>query len=555
MEKEVYKVLIADDEYWTREKLCSMIDWSRYSLCCMEPAADGEEVLRRIETDEPDILITDINMPFMNGVELLEIIHDKYPDIITFVVSGYDDFQYVKDTLMAGSINYLVKPITRIDLVNALSRALEIISTRKAHARAREEQQIQLLKAASLLQDREFSQLLEREGSSFTPIITINNDMDFAGMSLMLVKIHDMGNLVKRYGHDMNLLSYSVKKEIRRCLKSDAPFVFNHIYRPNEFAIVSELDNRELTDKARYLMVQLKPLLQSTITIMLSGHSYSMDSIHEAYIQDISMLMTRTYTPEDVLLVPGRSGISGGNRNISSRFGDSQVRELKELIRKKNRAAIENLVFQGTGLDCCAQDKWEYLEVKQTVKRILNTFPETLGSSLSAEETAVLEHMIHMSDRTVERLDAGILCDGVRDVIEYCMSVGYEEAVHTVSDIMRRAAAYIDEHYNEDLSLSALAKQFGMESTYFSKTFRQETGENLMLYITRKRMEKADSYIRESEISLTEIAFMVGYDDYAYFSRVFRKYFGRSPRDYRNAVQCPEPSGHTIANSGDIRRD
>lgn len=119
MEKEVYKVLIADDEYWTREKLCSMIGWSRYSLCCMEPAADGEEVLRRIETDQPDILITDINMPFMNGVELLEIIHDKYPDIITFVVSGYDDFQYVKDTFMAGSINYLVKPITRIDLVNA----------------------------------------------------------------------------------------------------------------------------------------------------------------------------------------------------------------------------------------------------------------------------------------------------------------------------------------------------------------------------------------------------------------------------------------------------
>ena len=67
MEKEVYKVLIADDEYWTREKLCSMIGWSRYSLCCMEPAADGEEVLRRIETDQPDILITDINMPFMNG--------------------------------------------------------------------------------------------------------------------------------------------------------------------------------------------------------------------------------------------------------------------------------------------------------------------------------------------------------------------------------------------------------------------------------------------------------------------------------------------------------
>ena len=167
-----YKVLIADDEYWTREKLRSMIDWPRYSLSCMEPAADGEEVLKRLEEEHPDILITDINMPFVNGVELLQVIHEKYPDIITFVISGYDDFQYVKDTFMAGSINYLVKPLTRIDLVNALSKALEIISSRQADARQRQEQQNQLLKASSLLQDREFSQLLERDNSSFTPIIT-----------------------------------------------------------------------------------------------------------------------------------------------------------------------------------------------------------------------------------------------------------------------------------------------------------------------------------------------------------------------------------------------
>jgi len=238
MEKEFYKVLIADDEYWTREKLCAMIDWSRYSLECMEPAKDGEDVLNKLEEERPDILITDINMPFINGVELLKIIHEKHPEIITFVVSGYDDFQYVKEAFLAGSINYLVKPITKIDLVNALSRALEIISDRQADARRREEQQIQLLKAASLLQDREFSQLLEREDSSFIPNITMNSGMDFAGMSLMLVKVHNMRNLIKTYGHDMNLLSYSVKKEIRRCLKNEKLYVFNHIYRSNEFAIV-----------------------------------------------------------------------------------------------------------------------------------------------------------------------------------------------------------------------------------------------------------------------------------------------------------------------------
>lgn len=538
MEKEIFKVLIADDEYWTREKLRSMIDWSRYSLCCLEPAADGEEVLSRLEGEGADILITDINMPFMNGVELLQVIHEKYPHIITFVVSGYDDFQYVKDTFMAGSINYLVKPITKIDLVSALSKAFKIISARRDDARQREKQKMQLLKAASLLQDREFSQLLEREDSSFTPIVTMNNHMDFAGMSLMLVKIHDMGSLARQYGHDMTHLSCSVKKEIRRCLKSDAPFVFNHIYRPNEFAIISEFDNRELMERAGYMMIQLKPLFLSPLTIMISGHSYSMDSIHEAYIQNISMLMTRAYTPEDMILVPERSGVSKGSQNISSRFGDMQVKELKGLIKQKNRSAIENLVFKRTGLAACAAERWEYLEVRQTVRRILNTFSETLGTAMQPEETAVLENMINMSDRTIELLNVDSLCDAIRDVIDYAMSVGREETSRTVSDIIRRAAAYIDENYNEDLSLSALAKQSGMESTYFSRTFRQETGENLMLYITRKRMENARTYIRESDISLTEIAFMVGYDDYAYFSRVFRKTYGKSPRDYRNTIRC-----------------
>lgn len=537
MEKEFYKVLIADDEYWTREKLRTMIDWPRYSLSCLEPAADGEEVLERLDQEQPDILITDINMPFVNGVELLQTIRDKYPAIVTFVISGYDDFPYVKDTFMAGSINYLVKPITKIDLVNALSKALEIISSRQADARQRQEQQSQLLKAASLLQDREFSQLLEREDSSFTPSITMNNNMDFAGMSLMLIKIHDMGKLAGSYNHDMNLLSYSAKKEIRRCLKSDDPYVFNHVYRPNEFAVISELDNQELMERAHNMIVQLKPLFQSPLSIMLSGHSYSLDSIHEAYIQDVSLLMTRVYTPEDVLLVSDRAGGPGEPRRIGNRFGDSQAKELKELVRHKNRSAAENLVFQKTGLANCVSGRWEYLEVKQTVKRILNALSEAMDGSIKPEEAAILENMAGMADRITEYLDGDRLCEAIREVMDFCMAVGYEETTPTVSGIMRQAAAYIDENYNEDLSLAFLARKFGMESTYFSRTFRREMGENLMLYITRKKMERAERYIRESDISLTEIAFMAGYDDYAYFSRVFRKTYGKSPRDYRNTVQ------------------
>ena len=537
MAREFYKVLIADDEYWTREKLCAMIDWSRYSLSCMTPAVDGEDVLRRLETEQPDILITDINMPFVNGVELLQIIHEKYPEIITFVISGYDDFQYVKDTFMAGSINYLLKPVRKMDLVNALSKALEIISERQADVAEREKQQMEVLKAASLLQDREFSQLLEREVSSFPPLIAANNSGEFSGISLMLIKIHDMVQLTRKYQHDINLLSYSVKKEIRKYMKNEELFVFNHIYRPNEFAVITELDNLELTEKARYLAVQMKGLLQSPLTITLSGHTYSMESIHEAYINNIAMLMTRAYAPEDVLLIAGGEGPVGKGKKIGSRFGVEQAKELKVFVRQKNRKAAQKVIFQKIGLADCSKEKWEYLEVKHTVKSILNTVAEVVNEDMQPAEIAVLENMINMSDKVIERLDVESVCDFINDVIDFSLSLKQQTGSHTVSEIIRQAAAYIDQHYFEDLSLSYLAKKFGVESSYFSRTFRQEMGENLMLYIAGKRMEKAGELISSSDVSLTEIAFMVGYDDYAYFNRVFRKNYGKSPREYRNGRQ------------------
>ena len=125
MKSRKYKVLFADDEYWTREKIRRIIDWEKYSLEFLEPAADGEEVLKRIGEEKPDILITDINMPYLNGVELLKKIKEVQPQLLTFVISGYDDFDYVKESFMSGAINYLMKPVNKIDLVNALSNALD----------------------------------------------------------------------------------------------------------------------------------------------------------------------------------------------------------------------------------------------------------------------------------------------------------------------------------------------------------------------------------------------------------------------------------------------
>ena len=122
MKNVKYKVLAADDEYWSRENIRNLISWDEYSFEFLEPACDGEEVLERIPEEKPDIILTDINMPFLSGLELLQKLQTEYPQIITIAVSGYDDFEKVKGVFTSGGLDYLLKPVGKEELIQVLKK-------------------------------------------------------------------------------------------------------------------------------------------------------------------------------------------------------------------------------------------------------------------------------------------------------------------------------------------------------------------------------------------------------------------------------------------------
>lgn len=200
MKDQKYKILFADDEYWSREKIRRMIPWEEYGLEFLEPAEDGEAVLRRMEETGADILITDINMPFLNGVDLLTQVREKYPEVITFVISGYDDFEYVKGTFMAGATNYLKKPVSKVELVNAVVKAVEIIGER-------EHEKQQHMRAASLIQDREFSAMIQSDKLSFESAVSVSNQEIFSGVSLVMLKLHNMQDMIGSNQLDANMFA------------------------------------------------------------------------------------------------------------------------------------------------------------------------------------------------------------------------------------------------------------------------------------------------------------------------------------------------------------
>ena len=175
------------------------------------------------------------------------------------------------------------------------------------------------------------------------------------------------------------------------------------------------------------------------------------------------------------------------------------------------------------------------MEVKQTLRQVMNVLIDFGLQEQVFGSAADVENIMESLDKEAEDMDIEALCAMVADVVEQLRPEKDFVASDSMRDIAQKAAAWIDSHYAESLTLASIAERYHVESSYFSKIFRQEMGVNLILYITQKRIEKSKEYIRYSDMGLMEIAFMVGYDDYTYFSRVFKKNEGISPREYRAA--------------------
>lgn len=525
MDERKYKVLIADDEYWTREKLKRMIPWEKYSLELLPPAVDGEDVLKKMEEEVPDILITDIDMPFVSGTELLSIVQEKYPGVISFVVSGYNDFAYVRDSFMAGSINYLMKPVTKMDLVNALVKALQMIGER-------EHEQRRLQEAASYIQDEEFSEMIAHRQLPLASSVSANTYMDLAGISLMLLKIHNLQESVRSGFTSRNGFSFQMKEKIRGLLRSEKAIVFNYIYHSNEFLIITEMGGQELSSSAERLMTGMSEFLQTNLTLCISAHSYTMESIHMAYMETIGLLMERKFCKRDEIMICGKNGES--RDKLTLHFDEEREKQVSFYLAARDGEGVCRAILEETGLAACEEQGWSYLEVKQTVRQTMNMLQDFAVRECGREKAIDIENVTESLDKTVESLDIGSVCDMIREVVSMLVPEKKEAATDSMKSIVQEAAVWIDKHFYEELTLTTLAEQFHVEHSYFSRVFRQEIGESPVLYITGKRMEKAKQYIEEGKKNLTEVAFMVGYDDYTYFSRVFRKNTGMSPRDYRN---------------------
>jgi len=535
MENKELRVLVADDEYWIRENMRTVIDWDALGLELLPMATDGEDALVKMEECPADIVITDINMPYLSGVELMEQLRERWPNTAILVLSGYSDFEYVHKALLMGALDYVLKPLNRSKLMEAIARATEHVLAQTRRRRERSAEQEKLNLAASMVLDREFSQWLHdarhQEKLQSMEASLFDYEAAFSSYRVVLVRLPGFmqhlgeGQLPRSAAEAV----YRIKMALSSAVFSGNKLVIHDLYHANHFLLITEMDEAALQNMLPDKLMQLASLSHVQPRAMVSGSYFSFRDLRKAYDEVRRCLSSMKCS--DTMEI----GFSANAQMqpMVQRISTDMVHQMEHAARSQQRDHFERLVEQ-TGIYRCQEENWTVMELMHSLNCITWILQHLTEEGRSGEQRAALDNLQELLLSAVDSMELDQLRSLFTQLMdEYFTSADHAGGSESMRHIVQRVREYIDAHYDEAISLSTLAARFHVDDSYLSRMFKQQTGCNLMLYLASARMAQAKKLLVQESMNITDVAQMVGYDDYAYFSRVFKRMEGKSPRAYR----------------------
>ena len=525
------KVFLVEDECVVREGLRDCIDWERYGFEFCGDAPDGELALPQIRKLRPDILITDIKMPFMDGLALSKLVCAELPETRIILISGHNDFEFAQEAIEIGVEQYLLKPVTKASLLKTLedvSRKIDEEREQKDYLRRFQQEGPEYEQFARRKFFEQITSGTLRVSEIYEQAKKLQIDIDAEGYTVILLTLQSRGTAeysqtlaerleelmayLLRYGEYLlfrcNLMTYCVivkgsaaglDEAVRRCLENierrcggDEALAW--------YAAVSEPVAR---------LSELPGCYASAHTILSYRH----------------LLPERHVLTADVLQKPQRGTLPALDEVDASKADPAIIRNfLQTGMREEIPDFVsEYLASFGNALDSMLFRQYVLLELRFSAIRAAKSFgysqeeflrPLTSGQELPAD------------GETLEKSCAALL----RRAIE----LREEESGNQYKSMLKRALRYIDQNYtDETLSLNTVAKAANISPNYFSGVFSQEMGQTFVEYLTEKRMERAKELLRYSGKRSSEVAYEVGYRDPRYFSFLFKKTQGCTPSSYR----------------------
>lgn len=531
------RVFLAEDETIIRETLRDTMPWAQCGYTFVGEAGDGEMALPLIQQAKPDVLITDIRMPFMDGLALSKLVLQEFPQMKVIILSGYDDFEYAQTAIGLGVERYLLKPITKSTLMTVLQEVREKIQGERA-------QQNYLAQFRQEAQDYEQyarRRFLERIVAGQLSVQEIYEQAEKLDLDLR-AQVYDLA-LVSAVPESSNTETYSeqgarIRDEmVSYFLKHPEYILFRWNLTSYAVLLLGRQENMEAivsrcVNKVRQLYQTFGPELSWYVAV---GTPTRRLSALPGCFEEVSRLWAyRHILPEQHIL---------SAETVKTFTGTGSDHDLSGLDMSKVSPAMLTGVLQNASAQEIPSFVDEYIH---SLEEALESGPFCQYLMLSARFTATqfveglgVEQREYLSGlgclgMVGQQISVDDLKRYLSDILLQAIKLRDRVTGSQYSGQLKQAVRYIDEHYRcEDISLNRVAKEVDLSPNYLSAVFSQEMGTTFVEYLTARRMEKARELLRHSDLRSGEIAAAVGYKDSHYFSFLFKKTQGCTPRDYR----------------------
>ena len=525
---DYYKVILVDDE---EEAIRKRINWEEIGFTVAGTAENGEEALELAESVEPDVVMTDIQMPFMDGLTLLKRLKEKFPDLRSVIFSGYDDFEYAKEAIRLETEEYILKPVDAEELKAIFTRIKERLDEQLQQRRNVEqlskyyEDSRPMIKEQliiGLLEGRELQFDLERYQKDFD--LRIESAFYCAGAFRITPMEGGKETL------DKNLMAVSLKQIVEERFKDVLPVeVFVYLDTVCVLARLKSTAQRQVfVDEMDRICKVAHRALSANVSAGIGRTYGNAESIHTSFLEAKDAFHHRIFVGENQAIC-----ISDVEPSypIEDYVSEKQIRHImrqvkvgtRESLESEIRGFIDKLKRSNINLN---QLQIFYAEFMVELLRLsrghdISIVGTGLGNINTNEELAGFSSMDAFADRLIEL--TSILWEKISNV-----------RMDTTKKLAEDAKQYINDHYNESsLSVDEICSHLGVGASYFSAVFKKETGVSFVTYLTQVRMNEAQRLLDTTDEKSYIIAGLVGYEEPNYFSYVFKKHFGISPSKYR----------------------
>lgn len=524
------KVLIADDEPRVAMLVKQLIHWQEQGLECVGLFQDGQSALDAIRQLHPDIVITDIRMPVLSGLELIEKTLESEPQVRFVVISGHRYFEYAQRAIKYGVQDYLLKPIDEEEL----NRVLGKICAEKADQQSRQEHLTRMensFRNSRRLLDREILQQLLSGG--ITDVGTLNQDYGtgfLEGCYQALVVKVDRAPGTEPHADTERLLMDKLRARIEKtlqgqrflcCVQEGMRFMLLFNYAPQERETQSQV---------------LRRLVEECRNYAENYHCYRICMGSSEESRDFSQCARLLKMAEHTML---RKLFEGYGMRLKPLPGEEDARPLEELWRTQEAALANSMdSMQGEAVSARVRLLFENARERRLaawlyfalVERITEVFAKW-AASRSLTLTAGWRE--HTQERCENCQSVTTLCRCVCEAMEGELQTLHEQQLRQEDRPIRVAMEYVQKHYAEHITLEDVAAMSGFNPTYFSDVFKRKSGKNFSDYLTEVRMAAAKELLRNTRKTVYEVAEAAGYKDAKYFSQQFARYAGMKPTEYR----------------------